>query len=389
MRAIVTGLIATYPLGGVVWDYAQYALGLERLGFEVHYLEDTGNLLYDPSRQLYDENPSYGLAFLERALGDLSEGLGRRWCLRSLDGCLHGPDAEGLEARVAGADLFLNVSGGTLLREPYRACPRKLLIDTDPGWNHFVNYPAADARAAAGTEQPGVASWRDHDAFFSHAENLGQSDCLLPHLGIAWTPLRPPVLPECWRAEPPGEVWTTVMTWNNFGRPIEHNGRSYGTKEREFTAIETLPSRVTVPLELAIGGQRPPLEQLAAQGWRLRRSEAVSHDHHGYRHYVQQSRGEFSVAKNVYVATRSGWFSCRSVCYLAAGRPVVLQDTGFSRWLPVGEGLLAFDDLAGAEAALAAVEADYGRHSRAARELAESAFAAERVLTGMLRSVGL
>lgn len=230
MRAIVTGMIATYPLGGVVWDYAQYALGLENLGFEVFYLEDTGTQTYNPSCQLYGDDPSYGLSFLERTLKLLSPSLGQRWCVRSLDGQLHGPAADRLEHLVASAELFLNVSGSALLREPYLACPRKVLVDTDPGWNHFVNYPAADARFAAGEEQAGVSSWRQHDAFFTHAENLGAPDCLLPSLDIAWEPLRPPVLLNCWSQEPPGDIWTTVLTWNNFGRPIEYNGRSYARR---------------------------------------------------------------------------------------------------------------------------------------------------------------
>lgn len=389
MRAIVTGMMATYPLGGVVWDYGQYALALERLGFEVIYLEDTGTPSYDPRRQVYGADPSYGLNFLGRALQDLSANLGKRWCVRSMNGQMYGPCANELEQLVEGADLFVNVSGGTLLREPYLNSKRKVLIDTDPGWNHFVNYPAADARIESGDEQKGVLSWRKHDFFFTHAENLGSPDCLLPTLDIVWMPLRPPVLVDCWEEKPPGHTWTTVLTWNNFGRSIEHKGQSYGTKEREFTRIETLPARMDIPLELAIGGSKPPLEQMRQLGWKIRSSEAISLDHRSYRDYIEQSRGEFSVAKNVYVDTRSGWFSCRSVCYLAAGRPVVLQDTGFGHLLPIGEGLLTFSNLEEAIQAISTVEGNYQRHQKAARAVAEECFDAEVVLRSMLQRIGL
>src|SRR5262245_55424223 len=132
-------MVVTYPVGGVAWDYLQYALGLERLGFEVYYLEDTGWQSYDPTRQEYGEDCSYGVEFLRRTFADLSSVLASRCHVRNMDGRAFGIDAEDFAGLVADAELFLNVSGGTLLRDPYMKCPRKVLIESDPGWNHFVN----------------------------------------------------------------------------------------------------------------------------------------------------------------------------------------------------------------------------------------------------------
>jgi hypothetical protein len=292
--------------------------------------------------------------------------------------------ASQFEQVVASADCFLNVSGGTLLRDAYMACPRKILIDTDPGWNQFVTYPRWD-------ENPGwqnTHGWRGHDHFFTYAERLGWPDCILPDLGVAWGKTRPPVVTDLWQPQPPGACWTTVMTWNTFGQTITYQGVAYGAKELEFGRVESLPARTTASFELAVGGVNPPRDRLKRLGWSVVDSEAVSRTPDDYRSYIQSSRGEFSVAKNVYVATRSGWFSCRSVCYLAAGRPVVVQDTGFSDFMPTGEGLFAFSSLEEAERAIAAVEADYGRHQRAAQELAREAFGADRVLGRLLEEIG-
>jgi glycosyltransferase involved in cell wall biosynthesis len=219
---------------------------------------------------------------------------------------------------------------------------------------------------------------------------LGRADCLLPDMGITWHATRPPVVLDCWQPQPPADTWSTVLTWNNFRKPIAYRGAVYGSKELEFPKVEQLPGRLPdVSLELAVGGTDPPRQRWQELGWRVRESQGVSDTLDRYREYIQQSRAEFSVAKNVYTATRSGWFSCRSVCYLAAGRPVVVQDTGFSELLPTGEGLLAFSDLEEAVAAIQEVEADYARHQRAAWHVARESFDSSRVLTEILQHVGL
>jgi hypothetical protein len=385
MKAIVTGMIASYPVGGVLWDYAQYALGLERLGFEVYYLEDTGWQTYDPRVGAYGEDCSYAVDFLSRSFGELSATLARRWCFRNMDGKSFGPAAPELAEVLRTADLFLNVSGGTLLRAEYMQCRRKVLIDSDPGWNHFRNFPRWDANPG----WQGSHGFRAHDFFFTYAERIGRPDCKLPGFGLAWQPTRPPVVLDCWKAAPPGATWTTVMTWKNFQEPIRDGAGTYGTKEMEFVKVEPLPSRTTAKLEVAVGGNDAPRARWRELGWNVVESQEISRTAGAYRDYIQSSRGEFSVAKNVYVATHSGWFSCRSVCYLAAGLPVVVQDTGFSEIIPTGEGLMAFSTPDEALHSIETVENEYERHSRGAREVAREHFASEVVLGDLLRRIGL
>jgi hypothetical protein len=385
VKAVVTGMIATYPVGGVAWDYAQYALGLERLGFEVYYLEDTGLDAYDPARREYGGDGGYGAAFLEQSLAALSATLAGRWHLRAADGTTRGLAPGDLGDVLAESALLLNVSGSALVRDEYLRCRNRILVDTDPGWNHFRNYPRWDAQPG----WRGTRGWRAHDHFFTYAERIGAPDCALPTLGIDWQPTRPPVVLDLWRPKPPGERWTTVMTWRNFPESIEYRGRRYGAKELEFDRIEALPGRTAARLEVAVGGSGPPVGRWRSLGWSVIDSHSVSATPEDYRDYIERSRGEFSVAKNVYVATRSGWFSCRTVCYLAAGRPAVIQDTDYSSAIPCGEGLVAFRSLDDAAAGIERVEADYARHQAAARALAAEHFAAERVLGDMLGRIGM
>ncbi len=385
-KVVVTGMIATYPVGGVAWDYGQYLLGLERMGWDVYYLEDTGGPTYDPVRGEYGPDPTVGIAFLQTVLSQLSPKLGKRWHFRSMNDDTHGIDAADFERIVADADLFLNVSGGTLLRDAYMNCRNKVLIDSDPGWNHFVNFPMWDANPG----WQGTHGFRAHDHFFTYAERMGAPDCTLPNMGIKWHPTRPPVVMDCWRPAGSGAGWTTVMTWNNFRKPVEYQGRVYGTKEMEFPKVEELPKHLQeLRFELAVGGGEPPCERWRELGWNIIDSHSVSRSLDDYRDYIQQSRGEFSVAKNLYTATRSGWFSCRSVCYLAAGRPVVVQDTGFAEHILTGEGLLAWTTLEGARAAIQSVEDNYEFHQRRAQEIAAEYFDASHVIGDMLSIIGL
>ncbi|MGN6546641.1 MAG: hypothetical protein ACTHK7_16420 [Aureliella sp.] len=386
MIAIVTGMIATYPVGGVAWDYGQYALGLENLGIDVYYLEDTGNPTYDPVGYEYSDDYSYGVRFLEESLTALSPTLGQRWHYRAPDDSTAGMAPQEFQKLLEKADFFLNVSGGTLLRDEYMACPHKILIDSDPGLNHFVNYPGWDAEPG----WQGTHGFRGHDHFFTYAERIGAADCVLPDLGIAWHPTRPPVIMDKWHATSPGDNWTSVMTWNHLRKPVQYKGTTYGSKEMEFPKIETLPQRLpNTRFEQAIGGSSAAMNHLSALGWQVVDSHLVSRTMNEYRDYIEGSRGELSVAKNLYTATRSGWFSCRSVCYLAAGLPCVLQDTGFSEFIPTGEGLMAWDTLDDAERSIREVESRYQFHQRRAREIAGEYFAADRVLLDLLLKAGL
>jgi hypothetical protein len=378
-------MIATYPVGGVAWDYGQYLLGLQDLGFEVYYIEDTGSPTYDPAAREYSERCNHAISYLANALKKLSPALASRWHFKSCTNESFGLSEAAIRQLMADADLFLNVSGGTLLRDEYMANRCKVLIDSDPGWNHFVNFPRWDANPGW-QESHG---YRAHDHFFTYAERMGADDCLLPDFGIDWKPTRPVVSPGEWRPQKTAAKWTTVMTWNNFQKPVEYDGRLFGTKELEFSKIERLPRQCgNESFELAVGGAHPPVERWREFGWNVVDSHSVSTSADIYRNYIQSSRGEISVAKNLYVATKSGWFSCRSACYLAAGRPVVLQDTGYSNVIPTGEGLFAFQEESQAVQAIETVAMDYERHSDAARGLAREYLAADRVLRDLLSKVG-
>jgi hypothetical protein len=378
MIAIVTGMIATYPVGGMAWDYGQYLIGLEKLGWDVYYLEDTGLESYhaDPSR------------YLDSCLHSLSPNLGARWHYRPPYAAPSGMSEEQVAALVAKTDLFLNVSGGCLIRDEYMSAKKKILVDTDPGLNQFVNYPKWDREPG----WQGTHGYRGHDFFFTYAENIGRVQCNLPDLGLTWQTTRPLVVMDCWVPKPPGDQWTTVMSWNpyrHYNQPIEYQGVTYGAKEMEFVQFENLPSFTAANLELAVAGEGAPDERWRQLGWRTLEANTVSQTPNAYRDYIQGSRGEFSVAKNVYVKTHCGWFSCRSVCYLAAGRPCVVQDTGFSEFINTGNGLFAFNNLAEAVDAIHAVEADYELHSRGAVETAREYFDSTVVLNDMLEKIGL
>jgi len=326
VKAIVTGMIGTFPLGGVAWDYCQYAVGLERLGLEVYYLEDSGDTTYAfvPSTQTFEVDPDYGAAFLQESLAAFSETLANRWHFRSFDDRTYGMSAEEFADIAADADMLINVSGATVLRDTYRRCRRKVLIDTDPGWKHFRTFPQWDRKSV--TERP--LGFRSHDYFFTFAERVHEPDCPLPDFGLRWHTTRHPVLPDKWAPRGAGECYTTLMSWNTFRKPVESLGKRYGSKEMEFDKIEQLPNRVQWRLEVAVDGDVPK-ERWQELGWSVVSGGATSRTAETYHDYVAGSRGELSVAKNIYVATNSGWFSGRSACYLAAGRPVILPDTGF------------------------------------------------------------
>lgn len=390
MRAIVTGMIANYPVGGVAWDYGQYAVGLERLGFEVYYLEDTGLETYDPTLRQNNPDPAYGVAFLNKALTALSPSLEHRWHFRGANGKTFGISKERFNEVIKTSDLFLNVSNSALLRDEYMKCSCKVLIDTDPGWNHFVNYPKWDNNP--GWE--GSHGYRGHDYFFTYAERIGEPDCPLPDLGLKWIPTRPLVICDFWDNVSSGSKWTTIMSWNTYNPlvhpSVEYKGVRYGAKEMEFVHIESVPAGLPdVSFELATGTADAPRDKWSKEGWSVIDSHDISGTLEDYRTYIEKSRGEFSIAKNVYVATRSGWFSCRSVCYLAASRPVVIQDTGFSQKIPTGLGLLSFIDKEEAISAIEDVEAHYVAHQKAALEIARSYFASDVVLGDLLKRVGL
>ena len=383
MRVVVTGMVATYPVGGVAWDYLQYVEGFRRLGCDVFYLEDTGQWFYDPPRGTFVTDGTGGARYLAETLAAVAPELGNAWSVRGPDDAIYGQDEVAVRRACDGADLFLNVSGASRLKPGYRGARVHAYVDTDPCYSQ-----ARAAAVDAGTVDPqmreAVDLMREHDVFFSLGEHVGHADCTVPTVGLDWQPTRQPIVLERWPVRPePAGPFTTVMSWKIDPAPPIVDGHVYGGKDVEFERFLDLPSRTAECLEVAISGDAPRA-RIAAAGWHVVDATCVSRTMADYRDYVVGSRGEVSIAKNAYVATRSGWFSTRSAAYLAAGRPVVLQDTGFSAHLPLGPGLHAFTTPDDVVAALETIRRDYARASGHAQEVAASCFRAEDVCRRLL-----
>ena len=376
LRIVVLGYIIRGPLGGMAWHHLQYVLGLKQLGHEVLFLEDSDDYpsCYDPSTHVIGTDPSYGLRFADQAFARLEladcwayyDAHRKRW---------YGPASDSAMRFCRDAEVLINVSGVNPIRRWLESIPVRVLIDTDPVFTQIrhLNDQAARDRAA------------QYNAFFSFGELIETSDNSIPDDGLDWHATRQPVVLDAWPADEGAADgrFTTVMQWDSYPA-IEFDGQRYGMKSESFDIVRRLPGRVKRPLEIALGGSSAPRQELQRLGWRLVDPLAVTRDPWTYQAYLHSSRGEFSVAKHGYIAGRSGWFSERTACYLATGRPAVVQDTGFSRHLPCGEGLWAFDTADSAKEALQQVDVNYRAQCRAARDLAAEYFDSRKVLPSLL-----
>jgi hypothetical protein len=373
-RIVVSGYMVRHPVAGNLLAFFHYVLGLWRLGHEVVYLEESGwpYSCYDPETRRWVDHPEGGL----RVVGELLSSHGASVPLVYVNretGRISGGGSEDVARLLSEADLLLNIGGVCWLPE-FLLCGRRALIDMDPLFTQVERF--------------GAKALGDYHVHFSYGANLGRPGCTVPTLGIDWRPAVPPVVADLWEgAEPPADGrFTTIGNWGSYGG-VTYEGEYYGQKDEEFLRLIDLPLRTPARLELALSGGQEVAPRFRAKGWSIRDAgEEVSGDVATYRDYILSSRGEFSVAKNAYVRTRSGWFSDRSVCYLAAGLPAVLQDTGFSDWLPTGRGVIAFRTADEAAALLGEVEADYPGHRRAAREVAREFFDHRVVLPKLLES---
>lgn len=387
LRIAVTGLAATYPYGGVAWDYLQYPLGLQRLGHDVHYIEDAGKWCYDPIAATFVADGRRNAARLARSIAALDDGLQERWFFRDAAGKTYGRPWPEVAAFCRGADLFLHLSFSCQMREEYYAAERVVFIDSDPIFTQAAvpGYLAGTIDAAARAR---VDEMRRHDAFFTFGENVGAPDCRIPTALFNWRPTRQPVVLDRFAASVVSvsdrrRTLTTVASWKPSEAPAVIDGIAYGGKGHELMRFVDLPRRSALPLELALNGLAPT-GRLRAHGWRLVDPDAVSGTPWDYRDYLAHSSGEWSVAKHGHVKGRTGWFSGRTACYLALGVPAVVQDTGFSRTIPVGEGVMAFATLDEAVAAIEQLAANPERHARAARDIAHEFFDANRVLSRLI-----
>ena len=389
LRIIVTGLVGMYPVGGVAWDYLQYVVGLARLGHDVFYHEDTWSWPYHPVQKTNTAEGDYSANYIRDFFESYAPDLIHRWHYLHLHETSFGMSRGDFDQVAATADLFINVSGACMIPENLPPRCIKVFLDTDPGYNQIM---LSERLAWSENVERWCKSVQDHDQHFTYAENIYGTDCLIPRMDFAWKPTRMPVVLELWeplshRPAPGACPWTTIMTWNAFKGKLVYQGVEYGSKGAEFEKLMELPKRLQVPLKVAVGGQTAPLERLAENNWQVVDGPEQTLTPGIYQEFIGTSRGEISPAKHVYVAMRTGWFSCRSACYLAAGRPVVVQDTGFGSIYSGGEGLLPFSTEEGAVAGILEAEANYERHAKAALAIAREYFDAGKVLGKMIKDL--
>lgn len=373
MTIIVAGTIGRSGLGGQAWAVLQYLLGFRALGHEVYYLEDCGqsSWVYNWQTNEWTTELDYPAAYVHACLQPF--GLGERWTYRTDEG------ARGIEARAftelcAAADLLVMRAVPLWVWRPeYDGPRRRAFIDVDPGFTQ-ISIAQGDQGIAGGVARC--------ERRFTVGQRIGATDCPVPTEAGPWLPTLPPVyLPEWPMRNGEASHFTSIIRWQGF-REAQFNGAAYGQRDKEFPKFIDLPARTEQKFCVAMMGTRP--ETLTRHGWEVAPGEIISKTPASYRDFIQQSRAEFSVPKHGYVATRGGWFSDRSVCYLAAGRPVLMEETQISLCAPTGEGLLTFSNVDEAAARVGEINARYDSHRRAARQLAETVFATDRVLPAFL-----
>ena len=367
LRVLVSGMVAGDPhQGGATWAILQYVLGLRRLECEVVLVEPVDAVTAESAAYFDDVRAEFGLDRSALLLRGSREAVGM--------------DYADLRDYARRADVLLNVSG--MLRDEalVESIPARVYLDLDPAFNQLWHEVEGIDVGLAG-----------HTHFVTVGQAIGTSGCAVPTCGVEWIGTLQPVVLERWpvAGELEHDALTTVGNWRGYGS-IEHDGVFYGQKAHSLRELYALPelSGERFVLALAIHtDERRDLEALAANGWELVDPVQAAGTPAAYQRFVQSSKAELGIAKSGYVASRCGWFSDRSACYLASGRPVVAQDTGFGAFLPTGEGLFAFRSADDVLAAIAELRRDYRKHAQAARALAEEHFDSDRVLARLLASV--
>jgi hypothetical protein len=379
MKIVLGGVLSRYPLvPGSVWHRLHYLLGLLKLGHDVYFVEELEpSWCVDAAGRRCPYEHSVNRVLFRDTLERF--GLMDRAC----QVCNHGESTVGMSlaalvAVVREADLLLNMSGHVKSAFILESVRLRAYEDHDPVFTQLWC-----------AEYGKDLNFSAHDVFFTRGTNIGTSFCPIPDCGVRWHPILPPVVPDCWPARPPpvGGPFTTIASWGGYS-DLQFEGEWYRSKYAEFPRFTALPRAVGVPLEVVLKGHGPNDErvgQLRANGWQVAAAADVA-DLSAYQNFIARSRAEIGIAKNAYVKAHSGWFSERAAHYLASGRPVLHQSTGFERHLPTGEGLFAFNTVEDAVAGIEAIDRDYDRHCRAARELAAAYLDYRRVLPAILEA---
>jgi hypothetical protein len=383
-KIVFLGMMTRIPVAGAVWGAMHYLIGLRRLGYDVYYVEAharTPSMLMENDD---DDSSALAAEYIDRVMRRFD--LGDRWAFHALhdDGRCYGMSDTQLKELYRSAALLINYHGGTVPLPEHSATGRLIYLETDPVELQIGLY---------NNDREAIEFLEPHVAFFTWGLNYGNTDCKVPlPERFHFRPSPPAVVPDLWEGHGNGvaELFTTIGNWKQGGE-VKYQGETYTwSKHHEFLKFLDLPRRTGQCFELALGSYEEADQRLLeASGWGVRASMDFSTDLDEYREYICRSRGEFTVAKDQNIRLRSGWFSERSAQYLAAGRPVITQETGFSNVLPTGEGLFGFSTMEEILAAVEAINGDYERHSRAAREMARDYFGADVVLKQMLMQVDL
>jgi hypothetical protein len=381
-RIVVMGFMGSMPIAGVIWQHVHYIVGLQQLGHEVYYVEDSARLPYNPETFEVNNEFDYAARILDRLSREFEFKDCWGFCARYLAGNpTAGLPLKKIRQLYRDADAILNICGTQEFNDDLLKSDRILYVESDPG----VEQIKVDKRVRSTIDYLGR-----HRALFTFGENVGTKKFVIPTHGFKWLPTRQPVVTDLWktnRSPARAAVFTSVANWSTSGlKDITWRGEKYlWSKSLEFMRFVPAPKRSGETFELATDiKDKKTRDKFLRDGWRFRSPRDLSVDYWLYRDYIQRSKGEFTVAKDQYVRLNTGWFSDRSVCYLAAGRPVIIQETGFSDNYGGGGGLFAFTSLAEVGAAVKAINADYRKHSRAARALAHEVFEAKTVLKSLL-----
>lgn len=385
LRIVVLGMMGRCPFGGQTWLYLNWLRGLHRLGHDVWYVEDDTVWPYDPRGNTITDDCSYAVSHIARCMEGV--GIRGRWAFRLADraDACWGLSSEKLDELYRGCDVLLNVVGATDLRDEQLAAPLRVYVECDP--------VTAELRLAMGDAHTRIA-FESHDRLVTYGENYGASDCLVPLNGMQYGKTRQPVDLELWPMafRPDAEYITTIGNYRQSGNDVEYKGDVFRwSKHHEWQKFIDLPRRThqrfLVALNVGLLEDRLLLE---SNRWQIVSPLEMSLDVFGkYPEFIRNSRAEWTVAKDQNVRLRSGWFSERDACYLATGKPVIAQDTGFGKTLPTGEGLFAFRSMEDVLAAIDKINSDYGAQCRAARAIAEQYFDAPKVAGKLLKDLGV
>jgi hypothetical protein len=379
LKILFSGMIAGVPhQGGATWAVLQYLLGLERLGHDVYFAEPVQEAALQPAGAPLER--SINAAYFRRVVADFglkgTSALVVAGTRRTV-----GLPYERLREVARQADVLVNVAGMLTDEALTRSIPLRVYLDLDPAFTQLWH-------ATQGVDM----RFAGHNRFVTVGRSIGRPGCEVPTSGLAWIPTPQPVVLEHWpvAGRITHDALTTVANWRGYGS-IEHEGVFYGQKAhslREFFSLPTLSEETFAPALSIHPEERKDLAALQDNGWRLIDPARVADTPNSYQRFIRGSKAEFGIAKSGYVVARCGWFSDRSACYLASGRPVIAQETGFSRFLPTGEGLFAFETIDEVMASIEEMNHDYERHARAARALADEYFDSDKVLTRLLQHLG-